>query len=42
MVAGILLEILAKIRPSTTDAHHDALAVLSNTADEELDGSLTS
>jgi len=37
MMGGILLKVLAKIRPTTSNPDHDTLATLANTPNEQLD-----
>jgi hypothetical protein len=37
VMTGVLFEVFAEISPASTDADHNALAVLANKADKELD-----
>lgn len=37
---SILTQVFAQVRPATADSNHYTLPVLSNTADEQLDGLL--
>jgi hypothetical protein len=38
VVCGVFFEVFAEVGPATANAHHDALPMLTDAADKELDG----